>query len=273
MQKTKIDWCDMSWNPVTGCLHGCEYCYARKIANRFKGSLYQNKVYAIQNCNVKLYSSTGYGWYQNHSIDKPVKNGEGRIIPYPFDFKPTFHRYRLDEPQKVKKPQTVFVCSMADLFGKWVPDSWIEAVFEACEKVPQHRYLFLTKNPRRYGQSNLCHMFQKQNIWLGTTITSCKDEYRAKWLLAVTIPDVNTFLSIEPIAEPLNIKIGSIYPHNKIKWVIVGAETGNRKGKVIPKKEWIMTIKEQCKEAGVPLFMKESLRELMGNDFVQEFPW
>jgi len=265
MQKTKIDWCDMSWNPVTGCLHGCEYCYARKIANRFKGSLYQNKVYAIQNCNVKLYSSTGYGWYQNHSIDKPVKNEEGRIIPYPFDFKPTFHRYRLDEPQKVKKPQNIFVCSMADLFGDWVPDEWIKAVFETCEKVPQHRYLFLTKNPERYmNLYNKGLLLTKRNYWYGSTLTTLKDRYYYN-------SEVNIFLSIEPILRPIDL-----FAHNMIKfvdWVIVGAETGNRKGKVIPKKEWIMTIKEQCKEAGVPLFMKESLRELMGNDFVQEFPW
>jgi|GEM_PF-3574916 len=82
------------------------------------------------------------------------------------------------------------------------------------------------------------------------------------------IHDCNTFLSIEPILEKAGFGLG---PY--VDWIIVGAETGNRKGKVIPKKEWIMNIKEQCKKAGVPLFMKESLRELMGQDFVQEFPW
>lgn len=246
MNKTKIDWADYSWNPVTGCLHGCNYCYARQIAKRFG----------------------------EHKEEKGViELHYKRDNPYPYDFYPTFHKYRLNEPNRKTKGVNIFVCSMADLFGDWVPDEWIKEVFEVCEKAPQHRYLFLTKNPKRYGQSSLCHIFQKHNTWLGTTITSCKDERRAKWLLAITTSDANTFLSIEPITEQLNIKIGSIYPHNKIKWVIVGAETGNRKDKVIPKKEWILDIKEQCRNAGVPIFMKESLRVLMGIYFIQEFPW
>ncbi|MFR1061782.1 MAG: DUF5131 family protein [Enterocloster sp.] len=60
---------------------------------------------------------------------------------------PTFHKYRLNEYQN-KKSRNIFVCSMADLFGEWVPDEWIEEVFEACDNAPQHNYLFLTKNPK-----------------------------------------------------------------------------------------------------------------------------
>ena len=56
-------------------------------------------------------------------------------------------------------------------------------------------------------------------------------------------------------------------------WVIIGAETGNRKGKVTPDKRWIMRIAENCAISGVPVFMKESLREIMGEDFRQELPW
>ncbi len=56
-------------------------------------------------------------------------------------------------------------------------------------------------------------------------------------------------------------------------WVIIGAETGNRKGKVVPKKDWVMKIAEECEYSGIPVFMKESLRDLMGDDFRQEFPW
>ncbi len=77
----------------------------------------------------------------------------------------------------------------------------------------------------------------------------------------------NTFLSIEPLLEPIPIMMG--YP---LYWAIIGAETGRRKGKVIPQKAWIREIVNQCRLAGVPVFMKESLRELMGEEFVQEFP-
>ena len=56
-------------------------------------------------------------------------------------------------------------------------------------------------------------------------------------------------------------------------WVIIGAETGNRKGKVIPEKSWIDDIATECQNYNVPIFMKESLRSLMGTDFVQQYPW
>ena len=133
MNKTKIDWCDMTWNPVTGCLHGCEYCYARRIAERFKCD---NETFAKKHIN----SSTD---------DFICYEGEYHCA-FPFGFKPTLYMERLDEPQHIKKPHNIFVCSMADLFGDWVSDEWIQQVFKACEVAPQHNYLFLTKNPKRY---------------------------------------------------------------------------------------------------------------------------
>ncbi|SCG82717.1 hypothetical protein DW1_1144 [Proteiniborus sp. DW1] len=240
MNKTKIDWADYSWNIVTGCKNDCEYCYAKKIANRFKDK-------------------------NNLTYVNGVKPEHLSNIPYPYGFLPTFHPNRLNDPQKVKEPQSIFVCSMADLFGEWVPDEWIKDVFKACEKAPQHRYLFLTKNPDRYIDLYEKKILPyKENIWLGTTITRPSDEF-------VFFKDTpyKSFISIEPILEPF----GQLAKGEMPQWIIVGAETGNRKGKVIPKKEWIMSIKEQCRAAGVPLFMKESLRKLMGEDFVQEFPW
>lgn len=240
MNKTKIDWAEYSWNPISGCLHGCEYCYARRIAKRFG----EHK--------------EGKGVVELHYK---------RDNPYPYDFYPTFHKYRLDEPSKKTKGVNIFVCSMADLFGDWVPDSWIKSVFEACERAPQHRYLFLTKNPLRYAE--LYHkgiLINEPNFWYGTTRTNSFTSSYVKGN-----EKYNTFFSIEPILEPWDFSLGDYF--NNVQWVIVGAETGNRKGKVIPKRDWIIDIKEQCQLVGVPLFMKESLRELMGQDFVQEFPW
>ena len=80
------------------------------------------------------------------------------------------------------------------------------------------------------------------------------------------------FLSVEPILEPIDL---SVLNYNLyIKTVIVGAKTGNKKEKVIPKKEWIDDIVKKCDEAGIKVFMKESLRELMGDDFRQDkLPW
>ncbi|EOS47190.1 hypothetical protein C810_01506 [Lachnospiraceae bacterium A2] len=154
MNKTKIDWCDSTWNPVTGCLHGCEYCYARNIAHRFGGftELEDTDLDYEKICESNI-----------AEIEKPLKylNDKGKIgkSAYPFFFKPTLYRYKLNEPQKWKKGRNIFVCSMADLFGSWVPDSWIEEVFKACEKAPQHNYLFLTKNTDRYARDTTYQIF------------------------------------------------------------------------------------------------------------------
>lgn len=277
--KTKIDWADATWNPVTGCLHGCEYCYARRIAERFGGcwridlppdTSWRGNVgerglmgdYA-RHCNGKC-----------HVLDEPEiecavldppSGYRGKVKPYPYYFDPTFHRYKLKEPQHWKKPRNIFVCSMADLFGEWVPDEWIEQVFKACEAAPQHRYLFLTKNPARYVDLYTRAILPVgKQYWYGATVTSADTPF-----FYSRMPDDNphTFASIEPIMCQL--------PHAKElpEWIIIGAETGNRKGKVIPERAWVDGIVNQAQERRVPVFMKESLRGLMGADFRQEFPW
>lgn len=244
--KTKIDWCDSTWNPVTGCLHGCEYCYARKIAERFSTEKKYRRPY-------------------EPVLHVPTRRVRTRPEPYPYGFKPTFHRYKLDEPQHWKKPRTIFVCSMADLFGEWVPDEWIKEVFKACEAAPQHRYLFLTKNPKRYIELYAKNILRiGKGYWYGTTITSPKQPF---FYSKMPNDNPHTFMSIEPIMESFKKSKG--LPD----WVIVGAETGNRKGKVVPQKEWIDEIAAECRRWRVPIFMKESLRKITGSDFRQEFPW
>lgn len=271
MKKTKIDWADSTWNPVTGCLHGCEYCYARRIAERFGGA---SETHNNEACHECQWLTEGTGVI--HDLEEPIYDYDNcRNAPYPFEFDPTFHRYKLDEPARWKKPRTIFVCSMADLFGEWVPDEWIGQVFDACVDAPQHRYLFLTKNPKRYLEYENTHPLMtpdRENFWYGTTITSEKDTDRIYDLLNwQTYNGANTFVSIEPILDRL--WMNSRERISLAKWVIIGAETGNRKNIVKPQKEWIDHIAYMCKEQGTPVFMKESLREIMGDDFKQEFPW
>jgi protein gp37 len=248
MNKTKIEWVKnddgtqgYTWNPVTGCLHGCEYCYARGIARRFGCDNYNGKLHEI---SQPIYRYKG---------DKP-----SRYLPFPYGFDPTFHRYRLDEPQKVKKPSTVFVGSMTDLFGEWVPDEWIRAVFEACAKAPQHRYIFLTKNPKRYERYE---EYMPDNMWFGWSQTKpCGIGFK-------THHSWNTFASLEPMHEEFKEFTPSC------GWIIVGAESGNRKNKVVPKKEWIENIANECAKAKKPLFMKDSLKDIWGEPLIQQLPW
>lgn len=240
MNKTKIEWSDMTWNPVTGCLHGCPYCYARKIAERF---------------------GDRYAGDDLHVIYKETMGG-----PYPYGFAPTLHYMRLAEPARKTSGRTIFVCSMADLFGDWVPDAWIKDVFKACEAAPQHRYLFLTKNGGRYEQVGL--LPNNNNFWYGTTRTGAG----ANALESGASDCDNNFLSIEPLLAPIGKE--TLDAIEFWGWVIIGAETGNRKDKVTPKKEWIEEIVAACDQAGIPMFMKDSLIPIMGEENMRrEFPW
>ena len=265
--RTKISWCDSTWNPVTGCLHGCEYCYARRIAERFRAKEIYDPECQCQRKLIERGMLKGIG--KPLELDYPweQKNKDGSITnaAYPFGFDPTFHRYKLDELQRWKKPRTIFVCSMADLFGEWVPDEWIKEVFEACEAAPQHRYLFLTKNPARLRKmANAGVLPRHNNWWFGSTL----DSKNAKRFQGGFV--YNTFVSVEPLTEHMHVGLGSF---GSDEWVIIGAETGNRKGKIIPKREWVENIVEAAQITGMKVFMKESLRGLMGEDFRQEFPW
>lgn len=284
--KTKIDWADATWNPVTGCLHGCEYCYARKIAERF-GGCWRLDLPPDTNWRKRahfawcLAERVLMGDYARHSDGKchvldepeiecavfdPPSGYRGKVKPYPYSFDPTFHRYKLDEPQRWKTPRNIFVCSMADLFGDWVPLEWIQQVFEACEAAPQHRYLFLTKNPKRYMDLKLKGKLPKQH-WYGTSVTRKDDR-------DFFAPGYNTFVSIEPILESFSDEKHAAYRQMVQPWVILGAETGNRKNKIVPKKEWITELVDYYSKFGyTKFFMKDSLRSLMGADFRQEFPW
>lgn len=148
---------------------------------------------------------------------------------------------------------------MADLFGEWVPEEWIIEVFEACKKGPQHNYIFLTKNPKRYIE--LCQkglLPQEDNFWFGSSATRPSDHY--SWF---TDQKSHWFLSMEPLLEEFGeINPGAVKP----EWVIIGAETGNRKDKVIPRRAWIENLVDQCRQHGIPVFMKDSLTDIFQMD-------
>jgi len=256
MNKSKIDWCDFSWNPVTGCRHGCPYCYAAKQTKRFSGDVRLNKA-------SKQLRKDENGLYV---LDNPFRNQSGKVIPDPVGFEPIMHRYRLEMPAQKKKPANVFVCSMADLFGVWVPDSWIKEVFSACDAAPWHTYMFLTKNPHRYMELAEKGIIRTgDNFWYGSTATTPETEFF--WH-----DQLNTFVSIEPIKAPFPDVNEAENGLQKAKWIIIGAETGNQKGKTVPERSWIESIAKACKKAGIPLFMKDNLAYVWGKDLVREYP-
>lgn len=302
MNKTKIDWCDSTWNPVTGCNHGCKYCYAKGIAERFAPFDFPHL------------TEDGVFKHLNDLKDPVItvcKDEKERICAYPYGFEPTFHRYRLND-YIGKQGRNIFVCSMADLFGKWVPDDWKIEVLDACKKAPQHNYIFLTKDPigysiwptKKYPKFDDIHEYT-ENMWLGVTYTGTErlEGHYQEWEIgnglttwsnfwylwrmsgAILPTKAHKFISIEPLSCDIcevedERESGKLLEHfllpngykSFFEWIIVGAETGRRKDKAVPEREWIEKLLDLCRKADIPLFMKSSLTEIWGEPLIQEFP-
>ncbi len=211
MSKSKIEWTGSTWNPITGCTKysdGCTNCYAEKMANRLK--------------------TMGLKKYENA-------------------FNLTLHYENIEDPLFMKKPQTIFVCSMSDIFHKDVPDEFILKLFEVMNKAHWHTFQVLTKRAERIKELNDSITWTK-NIWLGTTVESQKVTHRIDYLRESGA--YIKFLSIEPLLTPIN----NLNLKN-IDWVIVGGESGAKARPML--KEWVVDIKNQCNTQDVPFFFKQ----------------
>lgn len=260
MNRSKIEWCDHTWNPITGCRHGCPYCYAKRMTARFAGDVRLNKM-----AKKDYYLATAAdGGEDLYVLDAPMLNETGKPLVYPFGFDPTLHRYRLDMPGRLKMGNNIFVGAMADVFGAWVPDGWIKGIMDVCREHPVHNYLFLTKNPERYERIDAAGMLPtNKNMWYGSTLTKPEDR-------CFISNAHNTFWSIEPILAPFQIWEKDEFSPD---WIIIGAETGHQKDKIIPEKEWIEDIVNRCDKEGIPVFMKESLMPIVGEENMRrDFP-
>ncbi len=174
-------------------------------------------------------------------------------------FRPHIHPERIFEPLQRKKPTTIFVGSMSDMWGDWVPAEWIESVLDVIRACPQHTFLTLTKNPKRY------HKYRRFpiNLWSGVTVTGFRD---AKRLLDVyNIPGFR-FLSLEPLLD------GAIFDFHRATGdgykialsrfdaIIIGPLNKRGHGPVT-KREWVERITAIADDAGVKVFYKNALHE------------
>ena len=230
-----IEWAKWSWNPVTGCLHNCAYCYARDIAMRF----------------------------------------------YPQDFEPSFLPSRLIIPDNTKQTdltkindpiermgqQNVFVCSMADLFGKWVPEDWINSVLKSIERNPQWTFLLLSKFPVRMADFSY-----PDNVWLGTSV----DYQHAVRRAESAFVKIKTsgfqgvcWLSCEPMMERLTFNSLDMFD-----WVVMGgASSSTQTPEFKPPFDWTVHLYNQARNSDCKIYQKTNLIPGMSDEQrVREYP-
>jgi protein gp37 len=166
---------------------------------------------------------------------------------YKNGFTLTLQPHMLDLPVRWKRPMTIFVNSMSDLFHKDVPVDFIQQVFDVMRKASWHRFQVLTKRADRVAQLDSA-LDWPGNVWMGTSIESAKYVGRIGDLRK-TRAHIR-FLSLEPLLGPLpNLDLDGIH------WAIVGGESGPRARPM--KAEWVVDIREQCARANVPFFFKQ----------------
>lgn len=240
-----VDWARWTWNPVTGCLHGCPYCYARDIANRF-GKALGNEVLDYRLANNIDYQRFPRG-----------------------PFEPRFWPDRLGAPYNTKIPRSqdirdrsVFVCSMGDLFGEWVPQEWIDQVMDVVLKASGWNFIFLTKNPER-----LLTVEWPRNAWVGATADTQERAERAlrvfQEMALVTKRPKWTFLSCEPLLEGIDFQAMGLkgYPlFLLIDWIIVGGQSRTSRAPAFqPEWEWVEKILVDGHRENLPVYFKPNL--------------
>jgi protein gp37 len=224
MAETSIEWTDVTWNPVAGCsiaTAGCTNCYAMRMAARLEA------MGTAKYAGLTRKSGGRYVW-------------TGRV---------TLDRSALDVPFKWRKPRTVFVNSMSDLFHPDVATDFIAEVWAVMGATPRHTYQVLTKRPDRMRELLSRHEFSVlPNVWLGTSVEDSNVLHRIDELRAT--PAAIRFISFEPL-------IGSVgrVDLTDIDWAIVGGESGPRARPMLSK--WVEEIERACRVKGTAFFFKQ----------------
>lgn len=210
-QGSGIEWTQSTWNPVTGCTKispGCKNCYAKRMAERLQAMGQRN---------------------------------------YANGFEVTLQPHMLELPLKWKKPQTIFVNSMSDLFHEEVSAAYIHRVFAVMARASWHRFQVLTKRAGRLIELDP-GLHWTPNVWMGVSVENDQYRWRIDYLRATRA--AVKFLSLEPLLGPLpNLDLGGI------DWVIVGGESGpGARPMDLP---WTLDLRDQCQRARVPFFFKQ----------------
>lgn len=230
-QSSSIEWTHSTWNPVVGCRmvsSGCAHCYAERMAKRLAAM-----ARAAQDSGRDPGRAANY---------LPVVDGRGRWNGRVF-----LDYAALADPVGWRRPRTIFVNSMSDLFYEAVPFDFVRRVFEVMNRCPQHTFQVLTKRPNVAAELSP-RLPWAANIWLGTSVENAAVLHRVRDLRRTGARI--RFLSVEPLLGPI-----PRLPLTGIDWVIVGGESGPGARPMRP--EWVRRIRDRCVAQGVAFFFKQ----------------
>ena len=165
-----------------------------------------------------------------------------------YDFMPHLHRERLDEPLCRKKPATIFLGSMAEMWGPGVLSGWLAEVASIVRDCPQHTFLSLTKEPLHMVSWLGDDYFE--NWWLGTTVESAQLQQRVLWLSGRGA----RFVSFEPLLGPTD-RLDSMSARS-FDWAIIGGQSG--RGARPPELAWVKDLLDDLQSWGIPVFVKDN---------------
>ena len=210
-QSSTIEWTEATWNPVTGCTQvspGCAHCYAKTFAERWRGVV-------------------GHPYEQGFDL---------RLWPE-----------RLDIPLRWRKPRTIFVNSMSDLFHEEIPFAFLQQVFATMRAAHWHTFQILTK--RHEHLLELADALEwPENVWMGVSVENRRFVHRADALRAV--PAAVRFISAEPLLGPLDgLNLDGI------DWLIAGGESGPGHRRIDG--AWVRDLRDQCTREDVAFFFKQ----------------
>lgn len=258
MQKTGIDYLTHTWNPFpmrcTRISPGCDNCWHLKMAKRMAG---------------------------NPILSHSVREAMG-------GFRDPVHDWdRIKEPEKLRKPARIGVQFMGDIFHEDLPFDWIDNAFDTMAFTPRHTFIVLTKRPERMHEfmqarlkmtpGSVNYAFPLSNVWLGVTAENQKQANKRIPLLVHT-PAAVRWVSVEPMLGPVDLGMtwhregGGPGEGFGLDWVVCGGESGP--GARNMDRAWAYSLRDQCKKAGTPFFMKQmSGKEQIPTDLhVRELP-
>jgi len=191
-----IDWARWSWNPISGCNHGCEYCYANDVAQRFYEQKFEPSIWPHR---FSMPKNTKLSKKKNDDVDNSKNKSDAEKVV------------------KGKRNNNVFTVSMGDLFGEWVPKEWIAHTLKTIKDNPQWNFILLTKNPNR-----LKEFVFPNNTWIGATV-DCQDRVELTQKAFTQFKATVKFISCEPFTDYLQFTDMGMFD-----WVIIGGRSKNR---------------------------------------------